>query len=176
MAFELQAYLRRIGVEAPGAPDLALLRTVVARHAGAIPFENIDVLLRRGVRIDLPSVADKLVARGRGGYCFEHATLLRAGLEGLGFRCRHLMARVVRGQAPDAMAPRSHLVVEVDLPGGPFLADTGFGNLTPTAPVGFATAEPQSTPHETYRLVPMGPESLLEVRIGGAWEPERAVL
>jgi arylamine N-acetyltransferase len=30
-----------------------------------IPFENADIMLGRGVRTDLPSIADKLVRRGR---------------------------------------------------------------------------------------------------------------
>ena len=46
-----------------------------------IPFENLDVLLGRPIRIDLASIQAKLVAASRGGYCFEHARLFAAVLD-----------------------------------------------------------------------------------------------
>ena len=88
----------------------------------AIPFENADIMLGRGVRTDLPSVVDKLVHRGRGGYCFEHGQLLAAALVQLGYPVDRLLARV--GGPHDT---RSHLVVRVQVDGQDWLADTGFG-------------------------------------------------
>jgi N-hydroxyarylamine O-acetyltransferase len=44
-------------------------------------------------------------------------------------------ARVVRGLDIDAPRPLLHMLLHVDLPEGPFLADVGFGNLAPTAPL-----------------------------------------
>ena len=76
--FDLDAYLRRIGYEGPREPSLATLRAIVADHSAAIPFENIDVLLKRGVRLDIATLYSKLVRRRRGGYCFEQNTLLAA--------------------------------------------------------------------------------------------------
>jgi N-hydroxyarylamine O-acetyltransferase len=35
-------------------------------HLGAIPFENLDILLGRPIRLDLEGVQDKLVRRRRG--------------------------------------------------------------------------------------------------------------
>jgi len=60
------------------APSSAAPREIVADHATSIAFENIDVLPGRGVRLDAGTLADKLLHRGRGGYCFEHDLLLRA--------------------------------------------------------------------------------------------------
>lgn len=80
---DLSAYLRRIGYDG----DLALTGRALAglhrAHIAAIPFENGDIMLGRGVAVDLPSVAGKLVHRCRGGYCFEHGLLLAAALERL---------------------------------------------------------------------------------------------
>ena len=48
----------------------AALTALLRAHMARIPFENLDVLLGRGVRIDLDSVHAKLVDARRGGYCF----------------------------------------------------------------------------------------------------------
>ena len=54
-----------------------------------IPFENFDILLGRSILLSPESLVDKLIARPRGGYCFElnglfahgcHAILVLAGL------------------------------------------------------------------------------------------------
>jgi arylamine N-acetyltransferase len=91
---DLGAYFRRIGYEGPAAPDLATLRAIQRRQVGAIPFENLDPLTGRPVRLDLPSLEAKLVQGRRGGYCFELNSLLKAALEALGFAVIGLAARV----------------------------------------------------------------------------------
>ena len=166
----LNAYLARIGLTAAAGPSAALLRAVVARHTATIPFENLDIVLGRPIRLDLGSIQAKLVDRRRGGYCFEQNTLLRAALEALGFSVVSLMARVARGAAADAITPRTHMLLRIDLPEGAFLADAGFGNLTPTAPLAMDRPDAQVTGHEEYRLQPMKDETLLQVRLGTAWE------
>ena len=51
--FELGAYLRRIGMPPPMPEDLlsknrlTLLRSVMRAHSTAVPFENLDLVLRR---------------------------------------------------------------------------------------------------------------------------------
>lgn len=167
----LSAYLDRIGCPAPTAPDLAGLAAIVRAHAQNIPFENADVLLGRGVRIDLPALAGKLIAGRRGGYCFEHNTLLMSALRRLGFTVEGLAARVVWMREPDDVPPRSHMLLRVTLPEGAYLADVGFGGLTLTAPLRFALAEEQPTPHELHRLVPVGGNGELELQaqLDGGW-------
>jgi N-hydroxyarylamine O-acetyltransferase len=108
---ELASYLDRIGYAGPREPSLAALRGVAAAHATSIPFENIDPLLGRGIRLDTGSLVAKLVDDGRGGYCFEHNMLLRAGLLALGFTVTSLVARIVRARAPDAPAYATHMVL-----------------------------------------------------------------
>ena len=168
--FELDAYLARIGYEGPREPSLTSLRAIVAAHSAAIPFENVDVLLRRGVRLDIGSVQRKLVRRRRGGYCFEQNTLLEAALRTLGFSLVTLVARVVRGLPESAMTPRSHELLQVDLPEGPHLADVGYGNLTPTAPLALRPGEEQATPNEIFRLMTHGSELVLQARLGTVWD------
>ena len=111
-----------------------------------------------------------MIEGGRGGYCFEQNMLLRAGLRSLGFAVTGLQARVVRNLAIDAERPAFHMVLRVDLPEGPFLADVGFGNLAPTAPLALHPLLEQDTPHEVMRFVPLGEELVLQARLGDAWE------
>jgi N-hydroxyarylamine O-acetyltransferase len=54
--FDLGAYLRRIAYDGPRGPSFAVLGALVSAHAAAIPYENIDVLLKRGIRLDLDAV------------------------------------------------------------------------------------------------------------------------
>ena len=167
---DLSAYLARIGLPTAGSPSLALLRAIVARHAATIPFENLDIVLGRPIRIDLASIQAKLVYCQRGGYCFEQNTLLRAVLEELGFNVTSLMARFVRGVSADAITFRDHMLPRVDLPEGAFLADVGFGNLTPTAALSLDYEGDQPTGHEDLRLERIGDETLLQARLGTEWE------
>ena len=163
-------WLRRIGHVGPRAPTLATLRGIIAAHAATIPYENIDVLLGRPPRLDLESLQRKMIAGGRGGYCFEQNMLLRAGLLALGFTVTSLVACVIRARASDAPVYATHMVLRVDLPEGPFLADVGFGGLGLTAPLAVRLNVEQTTPHETMRLIPAGEELTLQAKLGENWE------
>ena len=64
----LNAYFARIGwSDAPNA-DIETLRALHLLHNGAIPFENLDVLLPREIQLDDLSLEEKLVTARRGGY------------------------------------------------------------------------------------------------------------
>jgi N-hydroxyarylamine O-acetyltransferase len=169
-AFDLDAWSRRIGYAGPRTPNLEVLRAVVAAHADAIAYESIDVLLDRPPRLDLPSLQRKMIAGRRGGYCFEQNMLFRGALRAIGFKVTSLQARVMRGLAVDAPRAALHMVLRVDLPEGAFLADVGFGNLAPTAPLALLLDREQETPHETMRFVSMGDELLLQSKLGESWE------
>lgn len=122
---DLNAYARRIEYAGAWTPTLETLQGLHFAHATHIPFENLDVLLRLPIRLDLESLWAKLVTGGRGGYCFEQNALFAAVLEAAGFRLTRLAARVRAGSA--ALRPRSHMLLAVDLDGQKWLADVGFG-------------------------------------------------
>jgi N-hydroxyarylamine O-acetyltransferase len=168
--FDQEAWLKRIGYRGSRAATLETLRGLVDAHSSAISYESIDVLLDRPPQLDLVSLQRKMIAGGRGGYCFEQNMLFRGGLRSLGFEVTSLQARVVRGLAIDAPRPMLHMVLQVDLPDGPFLADVGFGNLAPTAPLRLSPDLEQDTPHEVMRFIRMGDELTLQSRLGHRWE------
>ncbi|ALG83534.1 arylamine N-acetyltransferase family protein [Gordonia phthalatica] len=124
---DLSAYLDRIGVPGPLSPTPDTLRTLHRAHVASIPFENLEIIVGRPVPLDLSSLQAKLVDRRRGGYCFEHATLLAAALEQLGFRFTALSGRVVLGGDP-ATRPPTHALIVVEFDDGSrHLCDVGFG-------------------------------------------------
>src|SRR5262249_26883142 len=127
MSFDLDAYLARIGYAGPRAPTAEGLHDVHAAHALAIPFENLDILLGRGVSLDPARLAAKLVDARRGGYCFEHNSLIAAALRELGFIVEILGARVRMGPPRPNLPPRTHCLLRVTIDGAPWLADVGFG-------------------------------------------------
>ena len=133
-ALDLDAYLERVRWSGPLRADLETLAGLQRAHMRAIPFENLDVLLGRGIRLDLPALQRKLVHERRGGYCFEHVTLFAAVLERIGFAPRRHAARVVLF-VPVTAAPRTHAFLSVDLAQGRFVVDPGFGALSPSLPV-----------------------------------------
>ena len=67
--FNADGYLARIGWSGPLAPTLDTLTRLLRAHMAAVPWENLDVLLGRGVKLDLDSICNKIVTGGRGGYC-----------------------------------------------------------------------------------------------------------
>ena len=67
--FDIDAYFSRIGYDGSRAPTLATLRGITAHHTQTLPFENLNPLLRRPVRLDIASLQQKLLHEGRGGYC-----------------------------------------------------------------------------------------------------------
>ena len=151
---DLGAYFARVGYAGPAAPTLETLSALQALHVAAIPFENIDVMLDRGISIDLADIHDKLVARERGGYCFEHNGLFQAVLTVIGFQVEGLLARVLwRLSAEPATRPRTHKMLRVTIDGEPWMVDVGFGACVPTAPLRMTPGLVQQTPHEDFRLI-----------------------
>jgi len=120
-AVGLDAYFARIGYLGGRTPTLETLETIIARHTEAIPFENLNPLLRWPVRLDPASLDEKMVREGRGGYCFEQNLLLKYVLNALGYRVTGLAARVLWNAPEGAITPRGDMLLRVDTGEPPFL-------------------------------------------------------
>ena len=167
------AYLERIGIEDVRSPTLATLRNLHAAHVASIPFENLDILLGRGIQLDIESLRAKLVDRRRGGYCFEHNTLFLTVLQELGYDASAFEARVRVGSV--AMRPRTHMVLGVRISGEDWLADVGFGGEGPFEPVRMDGAESPMA-GLLYRVVDECPARVLQMRSGAEWADQYAFL
>lgn len=121
---DVDAYLERIGLAHPIEPDLANLERLQRAHLTAVPFENLHVFYRRGVRTSESWSVPKIVEGRRGGWCFELNGAFAWLLGALGYTVRHLAATVCGGR-PSPMP--THLTLEVRLD-SPYLVDVGFGD------------------------------------------------
>ncbi|GID05163.1 MULTISPECIES: arylamine N-acetyltransferase family protein [Pseudomonas] len=165
----LALYLQRLGFDAPPAPTLQTLRQLQLRHTGAFPFENLTTLLGQPVLIDLPSIEQKVLHDGRGGYCYELNNLFLALLQTLGFEARGITGRVVMNQPEGAWTARTHRLSLVTLDGVRYITDVGFGGMVPTAPLILDTEDEQLTPHEPYRIEQHADGYTLRANVGGEW-------
>ncbi|MEU5157432.1 arylamine N-acetyltransferase [Glycomyces sp. NPDC021274] len=131
---DLDAYLGFLGYEGDRAPTLETLRVLQRAHVLTVRWDTLDSFLYQKVRLDLPSLQDKLIRRGRGGYCYEHVTLFAAALERLGFRFTAVSGRVQLGAGAQKPRPATHAMLIVELDGTRWLSDVGFG-ASPLEPI-----------------------------------------
>ncbi|CAI8974337.1 arylamine N-acetyltransferase family protein [Pseudomonas sp. BF-RE-26] len=166
---DLVLYLRRLGFDAPPAPTLETLRQLQLRHTGVFPFENLTTLSGEPVLIDLPSIEQKVLHDGRGGYCYELNNLFLALLQDLGFDARAISGRVVMGQPEGAWTARTHRLSLVIINDVRYITDVGFGGMVPTAPLLLDTRAEQPTPHESYRIDLHVDGFTLRANVAGEW-------
>jgi N-hydroxyarylamine O-acetyltransferase len=124
---DVDRYLRRVGYDGDRSPTADTLHRLHRAHVAAIPFENLDVVLGRGVSVELADVEAKLVRRSRGGYCYEHGLLFAAVLERLGFTVARMLGRV-GGEELERPRARTHMALRVRAGDAWWLADVGFGS------------------------------------------------
>jgi N-hydroxyarylamine O-acetyltransferase len=167
--FDLAAYFERIGYDGPKTARLETLCAIHRLHPQAIAFENLNPLLRWPVLLDARSLQQKLVTQRRGGYCYEHNLLLKLALESIGFKVAGLAARVLWNNAQDAIRPRTHMLLQVDIEDELWIADVGFGGLTQTAPLRLVEHTPQATPHELFRLTRISGDYAVQAEVRGEW-------
>jgi len=168
--FDQQAWLDRIGYSGSLKPTLETLNGLIFAHAHSISYETLDIMLGRTPKLDVPSLELKMITGKRGGYCFEQNMLFRAGLRSLGYQITSLQGRVIRGLAIDAQRPAIHMLLQVELPEGRYLADVGFGNLAPTCALRLEPDIEQDTPHEVMRFIDVGGELTLQAQLKHGWE------
>lgn len=124
---QIAAYLSRINCADRPSSDAAGLIQLQEAHRRSIAFESLDIGLGRPITIDSKTVFDKLVTRGRGGYCFEQNRLFSDMLAALGFANRPLLARVLLGLPEGEVPPRTHVLLLTQIGEEQWIADAGFG-------------------------------------------------
>lgn len=126
---DVDAYLERIGYAGPRVPTLATLRALHVAHMYAVPFENLDIhaVPRRPIVLDEALLYDKIVARRRGGFCYELNGLFAWLLRRLGFDVTMLSAGVAHSDGTPG-PEFDHLTLLVTVDGARWLADVGFGD------------------------------------------------
>jgi N-hydroxyarylamine O-acetyltransferase len=118
-------YLDRIGARRPAEPTASALRELHRRHLEAVPFENLSIHLGEPVVLTEEALVDKVVLRGRGGFCYELNGLFAALLTALGFDVT-LLAASMFGEDGTLSPAFDHLTLLVELDER-YIADVGSG-------------------------------------------------
>lgn len=155
---QAEAYLRRIGAEHPQKPTGRALRELQLRHLRTVPFENLSIHLGEEIVLEEERLLDKVIGRGRGGFCYELNGLFGALLTALGYEVDLLAARVY-GDEGRLGIPYDHLALRVrTVEGDTWLADVGFGAHS-HYPLRYAEREEQVDPGGVFRVVEAGPDA-----------------
>jgi N-hydroxyarylamine O-acetyltransferase len=125
---EFEKYLDRFHASYGKSPSLQQLTELQYLHMTEIPFENLDVIRRVPIYLNLDSIYEKIVLRNRGGFCYELNGLFHWLLEKLGYNASLIAATVFRPNGQWAK-PETHAAILVQLD-EPYLVDVGFGDST----------------------------------------------
>jgi N-hydroxyarylamine O-acetyltransferase len=147
----LAQYFDRIGLPPPSACDLASLDALILAHQYSVPFENLDVFDEHlHIELSTERLFDKIVQRGRGGYCFELNALFARALAASGYRVFPVLARVLVGK--DRRIPSLHRLTIAEIEGERYVCDVGFGGIQPGFALKFEDAYTKTAAGQTFRL------------------------
>ncbi|MGX2848721.1 arylamine N-acetyltransferase family protein [Klebsiella pneumoniae] len=166
--FDLSAYFRRINYTGHAAADTATLHALMRHQLFSVPFENLDVQAGKVVSLVPEDIADKLLHRGRGGYCYEVNGLFAMALDALGITHRFVAARPM---FYPARRPKTHMALIAEVDDRLWLCDLGFGSYGIRAPLAIDMTDTDiEQDFDTFRLIrDVNNEYLLQAKVEGAW-------
>lgn len=166
----LSQYFERVGYQGTAENTLEVLHALTRAHTQSIPFENLDVFLKRPIHLETETLFNKLVLARRGGYCFEQNGLFLQVLLQLGFKAHPLAARIrLRVTDRSEIPARTHLFIGVELDGQQWLTDVGVGGYSLTQALLWQENLEQETPHDHRRLVREDGRWFHQVWVDGRW-------
>jgi N-hydroxyarylamine O-acetyltransferase len=126
------AFLQRIGVADHAEPSIEALSELHAAFVGAVPYETVQYQFGQGGPMDPEAVAQRIILRETGGYCFQLNGVFAHLLTSLGYDVTMHRGGVQTATRP-AVVDASHMVLTTVLEGEPWLVDVGLGDglLTP---------------------------------------------
>lgn len=166
---DIDAYLNRIGYSGSRDVTFENLCALQSAHLQAVPFENLSIHNDEPIILDDIHLFDKVIRRGRGGFCYELNGLFSTLLRQLGFSVDRLSARVARGGGE--LSPEfAHMTLLVNLDQR-WLVDVGFGD-TFRQPLAVDVTDIQSQLCGDYRIEPDGVYFIMhERKPGETWAP-----
>ena len=149
---KIEKFLQRIGMnpDTKPVPTFDFLKSVQYNAVISIAYENLDILDKKPLKLDADSLFEKIVEKGRGGYCFEVNGLLSWFFKECGFEVTDYFARFLRGEKDIPM--RRHRVLSVKCDDGDYFCDIGIGQIAPRLPVLMKEGLPQKQFGETYKF------------------------
>lgn len=164
--FKLTDYLSRIGYQGEVSCDVATLTQLMQQQLRSIPFENTEVQAGRIPSLVPEDIVNKVLLRGRGGYCYEINGVFAMALTAIGFEWYFAGARPM---FYTMRRPKTHLVVIVRVQGKNYLCDTGFGGYALRAPLLIEEGETvQDGDH--FRMELLGGEYVVSSLVQEEWQ------
>jgi N-hydroxyarylamine O-acetyltransferase len=144
-------------------------------HLNRVPFENLDIHRDVAIVLDLEAIFDKVVARRRGGYCYELNSLFGALLTAVGYRVDLVAARVASDGGLGPEFAHMALLVQTDEQDVPLLVDVGFGDAF-TAPLPLIGGAELFDRDRLVRLTRHGSQWAYEEDRGSGWHMRYAFM
>ena len=150
---DIKKYLKRIGFEGEAKADYKTLYELQYRHFLSVPYENIDILNKVDLSLDIDVLYKKVVERGRGGYCFELNALYNWLLCELGFKTISYFARFLLDEPDLSLVMRRHRIMRVEIDGEYYLTDVGVGAVVPERPLRLVENEETKIRGLTFKFI-----------------------
>lgn len=164
---ELARYLERIHYTGALTPTKETLFDLQLAHLLAVPFENLSIHAGETIQLCEDWLFDKIVARRRGGFCYELNGLFAQLLRQLGFKVTMLSGHTIRGDGSFG-AEFDHLVLMVEL-AERWLVEVGFGDSA-RQPLLIDSRQESAQYEFTYRIIQAGERLILMRRAeDGEW-------
>jgi len=126
------------------------IKLLMKSHLKNIPFTSIPVVLKNDLPLDIDSVCNKLIYKGRGGYCFEQNKLLFEVLKSFGFKVSYFLARVVNNQ--NIQTPKTHRITILDYEDNRYMLEVGMSYLSTPVPIKFGKESTYSHIGRSYKI------------------------
>lgn len=168
---DVPLYLTRIRYSKPIRVDAQTLQGLQRAHMLSVPFENLDIGLKRPIQLGEEALWEKIIVQKRGGFCYELNGLFAGLLREIGYQVAYLNARVYNREGQPGI-DFGHLALLVQVPSQPgrWLVDVGFGDSF-NEPLRFEQAGDQVQGLRSFRLEQTPDGSVVWRRnYDGSWE------
>jgi len=167
--FDIQAYLARINYAGPVNPTAETLRALHIAHLQTVPFENLSIHAGEPIVLEDRALFEKIVARRRGGFCYEANGLFAALLRALGFDVTMLSAEVAGKEVGSYSPPFDHMALMITLEQR-WLADVGFGDSF-LEPLLLDQQTEGRQADDTFKIMQDGDYQIVMRREADEWKP-----
>jgi len=107
-------------------PSLQVLKKLQKAHLLKVPFENLDIIAKIPIELNIEKLYKKIVLNNRGGFCYELNGLFFYLLKIIGFKVKMVSARMYN-QKNGYGAEFDHMAIITRIKKNDYLTDVGFG-------------------------------------------------
>ncbi|NDI34911.1 arylamine N-acetyltransferase family protein [Chengkuizengella sediminis] len=162
-------YLKRIKFQSRTGDAFEDLKQLQTQNLYHVPFENLDVINKVPIRLDLSHIYHKIVRNHRGGFCYEINGLFHWLLKQLGYEVKMISSTIAREKNQWYME-NTHLANIVTMNNVEYLIEVGAGD-TVRSPVPL-TGDVVEDISGKYRVHPVGEFLHLQKLIDDEWTAE----